>query len=376
VQQTDKVADSEVCTSQASIDGPYKLNMSLAKRKKFTEVYELGQKIHRGSAGVVMKCYSREHKTPFAVKIIKRSPKTDEAVLQEVSIMNQLEHPNLVNVLDFFEEEDNYYIVMELMAGGDVFDRILDMNNYTEKDARDLFMVLLEAVEYMHKNGVAHRDIKPQNIFLASKDSNCRIKIGDFGFAKKVHTPKSLTSRCGTPSYVAPEILKNQPYDQSCDMWSAGVVLYVMLCGYTPFSDENQEKMFERIKLGSLTFDPNDWSHVSTEAKDLITRLVDTNVDHRLTANQALQSRWIMGLSDKQLSSRNLSNTAQLIKDHRPRLKDIGQIFTAMKITGNKVFGDLSAVTSSKLESTKRGSEFPFSARSSKIGSREGSPHS
>ncbi|KAG7370871.1 protein kinase [Nitzschia inconspicua] len=375
MQQTDKVAEKETCPSDPSVDGPHKLNMSLVKRKKFAEVYDLGQKIHRGSAGVVMKCISKDLSTSFAVKIIKRSPKTDEAVLQEVSIMNQLDHPNLVKVVDFFEEEDNYYIVMELMAGGDVFDRILDMNNYTEKDARDLFIVLLESIEYMHEKGIAHRDIKPQNIFLDSKDSHSRIKIGDFGFAKKVHTPKSLTSRCGTPSYVAPEILKNQPYDQSCDMWSAGVVLYVMLCGYTPFSDESQEKMFERIKLGDWKFDPDDWSHISDEAKDLIKHLMDTNVDHRFTASQALKSRWITGLSDKQLSIRNLSNTAQAIKDHRPRLKDIGHIFTAMKITGNKVLGDLSTVASSTLESNKRGNGFGVSSRgnSKQATSREGS---
>jgi serine/threonine protein kinase len=329
--------------------------MSLAKKKKFVEVYEIGEKIHRGSAGVVKKCYSIEQKTPFAVKIIKRSPKTDEAVLQEVYIMNELDHPNLVKVVDFFEESDNYYIVMELMQGGDVFDRILDMNNYTEKDARDLFIILLQAVKYMHDKGIAHRDLKPQNIFLDSRDSHSSVKIGDFGFAKKCHTPKSLTSRCGTPSYVAPEILKNQPYDESCDMWSAGVVLYVMLCGYTPFSEESQEKMFERIKLGDWKFDPDDWSHVSAEAKDLIKHLMDTNVDHRYTATQALNSRWIKGLSDKQLSSRNLSATAQTIKDHRLNLKDIGHIFTAMKIHGNKAIGGLSTVASSTLETTRRG---------------------
>jgi serine/threonine protein kinase len=269
--------------------------------------------------------------------------------------MNELDHPNLVKVVDFFEESDNYYIVMELMQGGDVFDRILDMNNYTEKDARDLFIILLQAVKYMHDKGIAHRDLKPQNIFLDSRDSHSSVKIGDFGFAKKCHTPKSLTSRCGTPSYVAPEILKNQPYDESCDMWSAGVVLYVMLCGYTPFSEESQEKMFERIKLGDWKFDPDDWSHVSAEAKDLIKHLMDTNVDHRYTATQALNSRWIKGLSDKQLSSRNLSATAQTIKDHRLNLKDIGHIFTAMKIHGNKAIGGLSTVASSTLETTRRG---------------------
>jgi serine/threonine protein kinase len=192
--------------------------------------------------------------------------------------------------------------------------------------------------------------IKPQNIFLESKDSHSAIKIGDFGFAKKVHTPKSLTSRCGTPSYVAPEILKNQPYDQSCDMWSVGVVLYVMLCGYTPFSDENQERMFERIKLGEWKFEASDWLHVSSEAKDLIEQCICTNVDKRITAAQALKSRWIAGLTDQQLSSNDLSFTSQTIKK-APKLSDIAKSFMALRSGANKAKGGLSAIASSALYS-------------------------
>mmetsp|Transcript_7411 Transcript_7411/g.17934 ORF Transcript_7411/g.17934 Transcript_7411/m.17934 type:complete len:724 (-) Transcript_7411:1547-3718(-) len=330
LKETDKHVDEEQETIEVSIGGSIaapptvqKLNMSLTKKKRFAELYEVKEKIHRGSAGLVNKCYSKVHCKDFAVKVIKRDDETDEQVLQEVTIMNELHDENLVGVVDFFEEEDFYYIVMELMAGGDVFDRIQDLRNYTEKDARDLAKILLRAVEYMHKNGVVHRDIKPQNIFLESKDSNSAIKIGDFGFAKRVHTPKSLVSRCGTPSYVAPEILKHHPYDQSCDMWSVGVVLFVMLCGYTPFAEENQQKMFERIKVGDYDFDSECWSAISHEAKDLIRGLMCTNPDRRLTASEALRSRWITGCSDKYLSSRSLTSTMRLVRDKNFRLKDL-----------------------------------------------------
>lgn len=193
--------------------------------------------------------------------------------------------------------------------------------------------------------------IKPQNIFLKSKDDHSAIKVGDFGFAKKVHTPKSLTSRCGTPSYVAPEILKNQPYDQSCDMWSVGVVLYVMLCGYTPFSDDKQERMFERIKLGDWKFEQRDWFFVSDQAKDLIRQCLCTEVDKRITAADALKSPWLVGLTDKQLSSNDLSSTSQTIKDGKIKLSDIAKSFMALKSTADKAREGLSAIASSALHS-------------------------
>jgi serine/threonine protein kinase len=332
VEEDQEKVEEETDGSTASPPVMHKLNMSLTKKKKFAELYQVRDKIHHGSEGVVKRCYSKVHHKEFAVKIIERDHETDEQVLHEVSIMNQLHHENLVAVVDFFEEDDFYYIVMELMAGGDVFDRIIDLNNYTEKDARDLAKILLVAVDYMHKSGVVHRDIKPQNIFLESKDDNSAIKVGDFGFAKRVHTPKSLNQRCGTPSYVAPEILKNQPYDQSCDMWSVGVVLYVTLCGYTPFMEEQHEEMFRRVKLGDWNFDPEDWSQISDEAKDLIKGLICTNPDRRLTASQALSSKWITGVSDKYLSERSLTSTMRLVKDKNFRLKDVAMAIRTLKI--------------------------------------------
>lgn len=343
------VEEEEEETSSPAVQ---KLNMSRAKKKKFDELYEVKENLQRGSASVVKKCYSKVYHKDFAVKIIERHAKTDELVLHEVSIMNHLQHKNLVGVVDFFEEDDFYYIVMELMEGGDVFDRILDLQNYTEKDARDLAKTLLLAVDYMHQNGVVHRDIKPQNIFLEFKSDNSAIKVGDFGFAKRVHTPKSLNMRCGTPSYVAPEILKNQPYDQSCDMWSVGVVLYVLLCGYTPFHEEKQERMFERIKVADFEFHPEDWDPISREAKDLISGLMRTNPDKRLTASQALNSKWITGISDMDLSKRSLESQRNLMKNKK--MMRLSSVAMALKKFQKKAKAELEKTIENGLEVTEK----------------------
>lgn len=200
--------DTEETTSTAAT-----ALMGALPKKKFADTYELKDKIRKGSFATVWRCADRETNEVFAVKIIKRQgldPKDDEAVLNEASIMQSLHHNKyVVNLVDFYEEPDYFYLVMENMCGGDVFDRIVDMAHYTEKDARDLILTLLKAVYSLHQANIAHRDIKPQNLLLESKDDHAAIKLADFGFAKRVHTPESLTSRVGTPSYVAPEVRLN-----------------------------------------------------------------------------------------------------------------------------------------------------------------------
>jgi len=196
--------------------------------------------------------------------------------------------------------------------------------------------ILLVAVNKLHQSGVAHRDIKPQNLFLESKESNSVIKVGDFGFAVRVHTPKSLNNKVGTPSYVAPEIVKDQPYDQSCDMWSVGVVFYVLLCGYLPFPQNDQEKKFEAIKSGDYTFDEKNWSEITDEAKNLVKGLMNTDPDKRLTASQALRSRWITGVSDKCLSRRSLDSSMRQVKDKKSRKQSIAAAFEKLKIKSKK----------------------------------------
>ena len=211
--------------------------MNTFPKKKFGDRYELRRQLRKGSNATVWECVRKGNDSEvFAVKVIQREglqPKDDEAVLNEVAMMQALRgNDYVVQILEFFEEKEYFYLVMEFCCGGDVFDRIVKYSQYTENDARSLARTLLKAVKSIHEAGLAHRDVKPQNLLLVNNTDNSAIKVCDFGFARRVHTPESLTSRVGTPTYVAPEILKNVPHDHRVDLWSIGVVVYIILVGY------------------------------------------------------------------------------------------------------------------------------------------------
>lgn len=161
------------------------------------------------------------------------------------------------------------------MEGGELFDRIVDKSYYTEREARDLVLLLLEAIKYCHSYGIVHRDLKPENVLLSSKDDNASIKLADFGFAKKLDLDsENLTTACGTPGYVAPEILKGSSYGKTVDIWSIGVITFILLCGYPPFHHDNHNALFRLIKAGKFEFSSPYWDHISDEAKDLINQML------------------------------------------------------------------------------------------------------
>lgn len=293
----------------------------------FRDSYELTKKIRSGSFSTVWECTHLATGDEYAVKVIKREglkPSEDEAVLNEVAVVQSLEYKHIVQLVDFYEETDYFYLVMEYMKGGDVFDRIVKKTRYTELDARDLIRILLKSCKFMHEHGVAHRDLKPQNLLLQSLDDDAQIKVGDFGFARRVHTPRSLTTRCGTPTYVSPEILKNIPHDQQTDMWSAGVILYVCLVGYPPFMEDNQQELFRKIRAGEYVFIEEDWKHISEDAMNLIRGLLVVDPSKRLTAEEALRNRWICE-DDSSLSSRDLTESLVKLKERKHRLRGIAR---------------------------------------------------
>lgn len=244
----------------------------------------------------------------YAIKIVTKSKLTDEdeaALKDEIIVLKEMQHTNIIRLYDVFEEKEYYYLVTEKMTGGELFDRIVQKSYYNEKEARDTCIILFQAIQYCHSKQVAHRDLKPENLLLQSADNDSNIKIADFGFAKKVSKPNSLTTQCGTPGYVAPEILEGVPYDTRADMWSLGVIVYILLGGYPPFIEQNQRDLFRKIRKGQYEFHEEYWGQVSKEAKNLISSLLTVKMDKRLQADQSLNHSWIKQ-SDDTLVSQDL----------------------------------------------------------------------
>jgi calcium/calmodulin-dependent protein kinase I len=242
----------------------------------------------------------------------------DEAALQvEVAILERVDHPTIVRMRQVFDCPKTFYMVMELMTGGELFDRIVEKEKYSEEEARRVIMKLAEALVYCHEQGIVHRDLKPENLLYESEAEDSTIKIADFGLAKLVSEADMMATACGTPGYVAPEILCGTPYDEKCDMWSLGVILYILLCGFPPFYDENNAELFNQIKSGSFDYPSPYWDEVSDEAKSLIDGLLMVNPAKRLSAADVLRHPWVVSKA----SEATLSGAAEGIKRIQARKK-------------------------------------------------------
>lgn len=208
----------------------------------------------------------------------------------EVEVMSKLDHPNIIKLIDYYEENDMYYIVLEYADGGVLFDKIIEKKFYTEAEARDVIKSITNAIAYFHERNIVHRDLKPENILLSSSGD---IKIADFGFARSIEECSRLKTDCGTSWFMAPEILDNKPYGNEVDMWSLGVILYILLSGVPPFHDNNQERLFCKIRTGKYGFRSEIWENISDNAKDLIKHLLVVDSRYRYDAKQVLNSKWL-----------------------------------------------------------------------------------
>ncbi|TGZ60349.1 hypothetical protein CRM22_008589 [Opisthorchis felineus] len=220
-----------------------------------------------------------------------------EALENEIEVLRRLQHPNIVQLIEVLEDDECYYLVMELVTGGELFDRIVQKGSYTERDASSLIKQVLLATEYMHSRGVVHRDLKPENLLYYSQEEDSKIMISDFGLSQIETNETHMATACGTPGYVAPEVLCVQDgkttYGKEVDCWAIGVIAYILLCGYPPFYDENDHELFRQIRQAEYEFDSPYWDNISDSAKDFIRHLMEKDPKKRYSCMQALQHPWI-----------------------------------------------------------------------------------
>jgi len=228
-----------------------------------------------------------------AIKIIdkKRVKHRPEILTNEVEILTSIDNKYIIKLLDLFDTPDYLYLVMELVRGGELFDRIVERESYSEADAKEVMRQLLLALEYIHSRGIVHRDLKPENLLLESANIDTNIKLSDFGLSK-IYDNEFLRTACGTPGYIAPEILNSMGYGPPVDLWSAGVICYILLCGYPPFYNDNDAVLFESILTAKYSFHSPYWDQISKPAKDLIRSLLVLDPSVRLTATEALKMEW------------------------------------------------------------------------------------
>nr|CAB3236361.1 serine/threonine-protein kinase DCLK2 [Phallusia mammillata] len=261
-----------------------------------SERYEVGDVIGDGNFATVRECVERSSGVKFALKIIdkRKCAGKEHMILSEVSILRRVKHPNIVQLIQEFDSKHDIFLVMELVNGGDLFDAISTASRYTERDASGMLHNLASALAHLHKLRVVHRDIKPENLLVCEyEDGSKALKLADFGLATSVTGP--LYTVCGTPTYVAPEIIAQTGYGVKVDVWAAGIITYVLLCGFPPFRSErnNQEELFDAILTGDLEFSSEHWEHISSSAKELIQGTLNVDAKLRMTAEEVLHHPWL-----------------------------------------------------------------------------------
>jgi len=274
-----------------------------SNRGQINEFYSLDRvKLGEGSYGYVCKAVCKSTSSMRAVKTISKAHmKSIDEFKKEIEIMKLMDHPNIVKLYESFEDHRSVYLVMELCSGGELFDRIIELSHFTEVQAAILMQQIVRAVYYMHENGICHRDLKPENFLFTSKDpiENTLLKVADFGLSCQYGNNRALTTKAGTPYYIAPEVLTGRGYNQLCDLWSCGVIMYIMLCGYPPFYGENDSQILAKVRRGIYSFNGSDWRSISEDAKHLVRMLLKMGPQDRLTAEQALNHEWIASKAPK-----------------------------------------------------------------------------
>ncbi|KAF6716944.1 Serine/threonine-protein kinase Chk2 [Oryzias melastigma] len=270
--------------------------------KGLQEKYLLTRQIGVGVCGEVRLAFERSTCNKFAVKVINKKNFQSEGTATrnaetEIKILQRIDHPCLIKTKDFYQTEDSYFIVLEMMEGGELFNKVKSQQQLKESVAKLYFYQMLCAVHYLHSNGIIHRDLKPENILLSSSEDVCLIKVTDFNQSRILEEAALMRTLCGTPSYLAPEVFTHANttgYGLAVDAWSLGVLLFVCLSGYTPFHENfGNYSVSEQITRGEFTMIPKKWEHISNQAKDMVRKLLVVDPKERMSIAEALQHPWL-----------------------------------------------------------------------------------
>ncbi|XP_016145630.1 serine/threonine-protein kinase DCLK2-like isoform X7 [Sinocyclocheilus grahami] len=281
--------------------------------------FKIGKVIGDGNFAVVKECVERSTGKEFALKIIDKNKcrGKEHLIESEVAVLRRVKHPNIIMLIEEVDTPTELYLVMELVKGGDLFDAITSSTKYTERDARLMVFNLAAALKYLHRMCIVHRDIKPENLLVCEYPNGIKsLKLGDFGLATVVEGP--LYTVCGTPTYVAPEIITESGYGLKVDIWAAGVITYILLCGFPPFRSENnlQEDLFDQILVGRLEFPSPFWDNITDSAKELIGHMLQVNVEARYTAEDVLSHPWVTVNEDSAMENNMKMEVAGKLKKH------------------------------------------------------------
>ena len=276
----------------------------------FLDNYDVLKQLGKGGYGKVYEVMNKKTKEIRACKhLSKLSIKNLEKFEREIEILRKADHPNIIKLYEIFESKRSFYLIMEECKGGEVFDRIIEhiqnKEMYSEKNAAIILRQMMSAVEYCHNNGIAHRDLKPENLLYLNQGSedNNSIKVIDFGLSQVISPNKKLKTKVGTAYYVSPEILQGS-YSEKCDIWSAGVILYILLSGDPPFNGPSDIAIYKKIAQMDFDFPEAKWANISDEAKDLIKHMIAPE-NERYNARQVMEHKWMNIVNQDNLANLN-----------------------------------------------------------------------
>ena len=318
----------------------------------FHDFYILTKTIGEGSFGKVYKVRQRATNKTFAMKLVKKDKNFHEGnrdFLNEIYILRKLDHPNILKIFEFFTDKKYFYFIMDYLGGGDLYTQIIKIEHYTEVLAAKIMRQLFSCVTYLHKMNIVHRDLKPENMMVSyfnEEEEEIEIKLIDFGTACFYKGGKKLTLKVGSPFYIAPEVIKGSD-GLEYDVWSCGIILYILLSGLPPFQGKNNKETFKLIEECNLKFDDHKWKKISEEAKDLVKKCLEKDVNKRIKAIDALRHPFILNNTNAKGSSiykkLSLKNSLQNFTS-KQKLRQAAVAFIVHQISNTKITQELKKI--------------------------------